>query len=155
MSRADRISGFFWLFFAILVCIESYRLGLGNLHQPGPGFLFFYASIALGLMSLVVLIRAWMDKKAAETKLTIFGGQNVSKIVLVLISVFLYAIFMETVGFILVTLLLFIFLLGFIEKKKWWYTLFVSVVVTVIAYLIFEVWLKSQLPRGFLGFLRF
>ena len=155
MSRADRISGFFWLFFAILVCIESKRLGLGTLHQPGPGFLFFYASIALGLMSLVVLIRAWMDKEAAETKLTIFGGQNVSKIVLVLISVFLYAIFMETVGFILVTLLLFIFLLGFIEKKKWWYTLFVSVVVTVIAYLIFEVWLKSQLPRGFLGFLRF
>jgi hypothetical protein len=31
----------------------------------------------------------------------------------------------------------------------------VSLVVTVIAYLIFEVWLKSQLPRGFLGFLRF
>jgi len=155
MSRADRISGIFWLLFAILVCIESYRLGLGTLHQPGPGFLFFWASIALGIMDLVVLIRAWMDKKAAETKLTIFGGQNVLKIILVLISVFLYAIFMETVGFILVTLLLFIFLLGFIEKKKWWFTLFVSVVVTVIAYLIFEVWLKSQLPRGLLDFLRF
>ena len=155
MSRADRISGIFWLLFAIFVCIESYRLGLGTLHQPGPGFLFFWASIALGIMDLVVLIRAWMDKKAAETKLTIFGGQNVLKIILVLISVFLYAIFMETVGFILVTLLLFIFLLGFIEKKKWWFTLFVSVVVTVIAYLIFEVWLKSQLPRGLLDFLRF
>ena len=155
MSRADRISGIFWLLFAIFVCIESYRLGLGTLHQPGPGFLFFWASIALGIMDLVVLIRAWMDKKAAETKLTIFGGQNVLKIILVLISVFLYAIFMETVGFILVTLLLFIFLLGFIEKKKWWFTLFVSVVVTVIAYFIFEVWLKSQLPRGLLDFLRF
>jgi putative effector of murein hydrolase len=72
-----------------------------------------------------------------------------------LLSLFLYAILMETLGFILVTLLLFIFLLGIIEKKKWWFTVFVSVVVTVIAYLIFEIWLKSQLPKGLLGFLRF
>jgi putative tricarboxylic transport membrane protein len=155
MGRADRISGIFWLLFAIFVNIESYRLGLGTLHRPGPGFLFFWASIALGLMSLVILIRAWSSKKAGEPEVSIFGKQNTLKILLVLISVFLYAIFMETVGFIPVTLLLFIFLLGIIEKKRWFLTVFVSIVVTVIAYLIFEVWLRSQLPKGFLGFLRF
>jgi putative tricarboxylic transport membrane protein len=155
MGRADRISGIFWLLFSALVIIESYRLGLGTLHQPGPGFLFFWASIALGIMALVVLIRAWISQKAGEPKISIFGTQNTRKIILVLISLFLYAILMETLGFILVTLLLFIFLLGIIEKKKWWFTVFVSVVVTVIAYLIFEIWLKSQLPKGLLGFLRF
>jgi putative tricarboxylic transport membrane protein len=155
MGRADRMSGVFWLFFAIFIGIESYRLGLGTLHQPGPGFLFFWTSIALGLMSLVILIQAWRSKKAGEPQVSIFGKQNTLKILLVLIAVFLYAIFMETVGFIPVTLLLFIYLLGVIEKKGWVFTVFVSVVVTVIAYLIFEVWLKSQLPKGFLGFLRF
>jgi putative tricarboxylic transport membrane protein len=155
MGRADRISGIFWLLFSALVIIESYRLGLGTLHQPGPGFLFFWTSIALGIMALVVLIRAWISQKAGEPKISIFGTQNTRKIILVLISLFLYAILMETLGFILVTLLLFIFLLGIIEKKKWWFTVFVSVVVTVIAYLIFEIWLKSQLPKGLLGFLRF
>jgi putative tricarboxylic transport membrane protein len=155
MGRADRMSGVFWLCFAIFISIESYRLGLGTLHRPGPGFLFFWTSIALGLMSIVILIRAWRSKKAGEAEASIFGRQNTLKIILVLISVFLYAIFMETVGFILITLLLFIFLLGIIEKKRWFFTLFVSVVVTVAAYLIFEIWLKSQLPKGFLGFLRF
>jgi hypothetical protein len=62
---------------------------------------------------------------------------------------------METLGFILVTLLLFIFLIGMIEKKRWLLTVFVSVVVTAISYLIFEIWLKSMLPEGLLGFLRF
>jgi putative tricarboxylic transport membrane protein len=155
MGRADRISGIFWLIFSALVIIESYRLGLGTLHQPGPGFLFFWASIALGSMALVVLIRAWISQKAGEPKISIFGTQNTRKIILVLISLFLYAILMETLGFILVTLLLFIFLMGIIEKKKLWFTVFVSLVVTVIAYLIFEIWLKSQLPKGLLGFLRF
>jgi putative tricarboxylic transport membrane protein len=155
MGRADRISGIFWLCFAILVTIESYRLGLGTLHKPGPGFLFFWTSIFLGIMALIVLIRAWVGKKTGEPEESIFGKQNTRKIIFVLISLFLYAIFMETVGFIPVTLLLFIFLLGMIEKKKWFFTAFVSIVVTVCAYLIFETWLKSQLPKGFLEFLRF
>ncbi len=155
MGRADRISSVFWLLFAIFVGIESKRLGLGTLHEPGPGFLFFGASLALGIMSLVVLIRAWMSKKTEGAQIAIFGGENIPKILLVLVSLFLYAFFMETLGFIVVTLLLLIFLLGIIEKKKWGYTIFVSTGVTVIAYLIFEIWLRSQLPRGLLGFFRF
>jgi len=155
MGRADRISAVFWLCFAVLVSIESYRLGLGTLHKPGPGFLFFWTSIFLGIMSLIVLIRAWVGKKTEESKESIFGKQNTRKIIFVLISLFLYAIFMETMGFIPVTLLLFIFLLGIIEKKRWFFTAFVSIVVTACAYLIFETWLKSQLPKGFLEFLRF
>ena len=155
MGRADRISAVFWLCFAVLVSIESYRLGLGTLHKPGPGFLFFWTSIFLGLLALVVLIRAWVGKKPGEPKESIFGKQNTRKIIFVLISLFLYAIFMETVGFIPVTLLLFIFLLGIIEKKRWYFTAFVSIVVTACAYLIFETWLKSQLPKGLLDFLRF
>ena len=155
MIRADRVSGIFWLCFAVLVIIQSYHLGLGTLHKPGPGFLFFWVNIVLAIMSLIVLIRAWASKKEEGPQPSIFGTQNVRKIILVMVSLFLYALLMEVIGFIPVTLLLFIYLLGIIEKKKWFYTIFVSVVVTVISYLIFETWLQSQLPKGLLGFLRF
>ncbi len=155
MIRADRVSGIFWLCFAVLVIIQSYHLGLGSLHKPGPGFLFFWVNIVLAIMSLIVLIRAWVGKKEEGLQLTIFGSQNVSKIIFVMISLFLYALLMEIIGFIPVTLLLFIYLLRFIEKKRWFYTIFVSIVVTAISYLIFETWLQSQLPKGLLEFLRF
>jgi len=155
MGRADRISGIFWLCFALLFIVQSYRLGLGTLHRPGPGFLYFWVNVVLGVMSLVVLIRAWVGKKTEGPPSPIFGGQNVRKIIFVLLSLFLYVILMETLGFILVTLLLFFFLLGIIEKKRWLSTAFVSVLVTAISYLIFEIWLQSMLPRGLLGFLRF
>ena len=155
MGRADRISGGFWLFFSVLVSIESYRLGLGTLHQPGPGFLFFWTSVGVGILSIVVLIRAWATVKAGKPEGPIFAKNNLLKIILVLLSLFLYALFMETLGFIPVTLLLFIFLLGMIEKKGWWFSALVSLVVTGIAYLIFQKWLQSQLPEGLLGLLRF
>jgi putative tricarboxylic transport membrane protein len=155
MGKADRISGVFWLVFGLFICIESYRLGLGTLHKPGPGFLYFWTSIFLIILSIVVLIQTWRSMGTGEPGASIFGKENLQKIVLVLISLFLYAIFMETVGFIPITLLLFVYLLGIIEKKRWFYTILVSVAVTVAAYLIFETWLQSQLPKGLLGFLRF
>ena len=72
-----------------------------------------------------------------------------------LLSAFLYAILMEKIGFIPVTLMFFLIVLGLIEKKSWVYTILVSLAVTVAAYLLFEVWLKSQLPKGLLESLRF
>jgi putative tricarboxylic transport membrane protein len=155
MSRADRISGIFWLLFSAFISIDSYRMGLGTLHQPGPGFLFFWTAVVMGILSIVIFVRAWVGKNAEGPESSIFGKENVLKIIFVLLSLFLYAFFMETLGFIPVTLLLFIFLLRMIEKKRLGFTIFVSVVVTGISYLIFEIWLKSQLPKGLLEFLRF
>ena len=152
MKRADRVSGIFWFLFSVFVSIESYRLGLGTLHQPGPGFLSFWTSVAMGIISIGVLARAWTPMEAGERKSPIFGKENLLKIAFVLLSLFLYAFFMEVLGFIPVTLLLFIFLLGMIERKRWRLTIFVSIVVTGISYLLFEVWLKAQLPKGLLGF---
>ena len=62
---------------------------------------------------------------------------------------------MEWLGFIIVTLLLFLFIIGVVEKKKWIFAVAVSVAVTLFAYLVFEVALQSQLPKGLLGLLRF
>jgi len=155
MNKADRICGIFWLVFAVLVSIESYRLGLGTLYHPGPGFVFFWAAIVLGIMSLVILIQAWGSKNSEESGIHYLGKLSIRKIILVLISVFLYALLMEKLGFIPITLLLFIFLLGIVERKGWFFTISTSIVVTALAYLLFETWLKSQLPKGVLEFLRF
>jgi putative tricarboxylic transport membrane protein len=156
MSKADKISGLFWLFFGILVSVESARLGLGTLHRPGPGFLFFYTGIFVSIISLIILTRAFLTKKMEGVRENIFGAsRNIWKAIYVLIAIFLYALLMEPLGFIPVTLLLFLFILGILERKRWIVAALTSLAVTVSAYLIFETALQSQLPKGILGFLRF
>ena len=152
MARADLISGFFWLIFGCVFGIESYRLGLGSLRHPGPGFLFFWVSVFLVALSLAVLIQVRRKRKAETSPRE--GAKRISfkKIILVLLSVFVYALFMEKAGFILLTFLLFAFLLGVVERKGWVFTILTSAAVTLSAYLIFEVWLKTQLPMGVLKF---
>ncbi|MEI9479995.1 MAG: tripartite tricarboxylate transporter TctB family protein [Deltaproteobacteria bacterium] len=155
MGRADRISGLFWFLFSVFVSFESYRLGLGILNQPGPGFFFFWTGIAVAMLSLVVILRSFGTQAPEEEKEAPTGKRTATKVILVLVALFLYAVLMEWLGFLIVTLLLFIFLLGVIEKKKWWFAILVSLTVTALSYLLFEVGLQSQLPKGILEFLRF
>jgi len=155
MRKADRISGIFWLFFALVAIIKSYRLGLGNLLQPGPGFLFFWAGIFLGIMSLVIIAGTFRRNQREAPEQPIFGNISFRKIILVLIAVFLYALLLENLGFIVVTMLFFIFVLGVVEGKGWPFTILSSITVTVVAYLAFQVWLQVQMPLGILGFIRF
>ena len=155
MGKADKISGLFWLLFSLFVSYESYRLGLGSVHQPGPGFFFFWTGIAVAMLSVVVILRSFGTQAPEKEKEAPTGKRTATKVIFVLVALFLYALTMEWLGFLIVTLLLFIFLLGVIEKKKWWFAILVSLAVTVLAYLLFEVGLQSQLPKGFLDFLRF
>ena len=155
MRKADRISGFFWLIFAVITIIKSYRLGLGKVAEPGPGFLFFWSGIVLCIMSLVILFGTFDRKKAGEPDKPIFGEISFKKIIFVSMAVFLYALLIEKLGFILVTILLFVFILGVVEKKGWLFTILSSSIVTSAAYLVFKTWLETQLPTGILGFLRF
>jgi putative tricarboxylic transport membrane protein len=155
MGKADRISGFFWLIFCVFMSYQSYKLGMGTLRQPGQGFLFFWTGVVVALLSMTVMLRSFRKLSPDEAKEFIFVKWNVTKIVLVLVSLFLYALLLERLGFLIVTLFLFIFLLGVIEKKRWSFAVLVSLIVTAMSYLVFEVGLQSQLPKGFLEFLRF
>ncbi len=155
MGKSDRVSGSFWFLFCLFIIYESYKLGLGNLYQPGPGFLFFWAGIVVAILALIVVLKSFGAQPAEEVKEAPTGKRTATKVVLVLIALFLYAVLMEYLGFFIVTLLLFMFLLAVIEKKKWWFAALVSVAVTLFAYLVFETALQSQLPKGILEFLRF
>jgi putative tricarboxylic transport membrane protein len=155
MGKSDRVSGSFWFLFCLFIIYQSYKLGLGNLYQPGPGFLFFWTGIVVAIMALVVVVLSFRAQPAEEVKEAPTGKRAATKVILVLVSLFLYALLMEYLGFFIVTFLLFMFLLGVIEKKKWWFAVLVSAAVTLFAYLLFETALQSQLPKGILGSLRF
>jgi len=153
MAWTDRWSGFFWLFFGIFTSYESYRLGLGTVYEPGPGFLFFWTGIVVAILALVVVIKAFRAKLEQGPE-PLFTPASALKVVSVLLALFLYGAFIEQIGFIIATLMLFLFLLGVVEKKGWLYASLVSIAVTVLAYLVFETGLQSQLPKGLLEFLR-
>jgi len=66
MDKADRASGLFWLVFSLFVSYQSYKLGLGILHQPGPGFLFFWTGVVTAILSLIIIVMSLRNRPAEE-----------------------------------------------------------------------------------------
>jgi putative tricarboxylic transport membrane protein len=140
---------FFWIALAILVCYGATRLGLGTVTEPGSGFIFFWLGLVLVMLSLAAFAESLRGSEGIvqETR-----EMNWVKIALVLLSLLLYAFFLERLGFVLTTFLLLSFLLGWIEQANWIRSLVVSTAAALGSFAIFELWLKIRLPKGIFGF---
>lgn len=133
------------------VCYGGYDLELGTLHDPGSGFIFFWVGIIMVGLSLSIFIRAMRERaKAGEVKL-LWSGAQWKKVIYVLVALFLYAYAFIALGFILSTALLLIFLFKAVEPQRWSVAIMGAVLSTLTAYAVFQLWLGSQLPKGFLG----
>jgi len=154
MNRQDQISSFVWFFIGLLIVVGSVTsLKIGTVSDPGAGFCPLLAGILLTGFSLVIFLMATFEKISEKNNLRqLWAGLNWPKIVYTMIALLSYALLLETAGFLLVTLLLFVFLLRKIEPQKWKLVVGLSVIASVGAYLIFDRLLQIQLPRGVLGF---
>jgi putative tricarboxylic transport membrane protein len=148
----DIISSIFWMIIGIGVCYGGYDLELGTLHDPGSGFIFFWVGVIMIGLSVSILIRA--IKEAAipgELKKVLWTEIRWWKIVSILLSLVLYAIVFTPLGFVLSTFLLLIFLFKAVEPQSWLKAVLGAVFSTLTVYVVFQLWLGSQLPKGFLG----
>jgi len=142
------IVNIFLFLFAVFFAIGAYRLGLGSLTQPGPGFIIFFASIVL----LLFCVYGFLSSKGDPPARLAFSGKGLKRVLLVLISLFLYAKFMPTVGYLLSTFVLTLFLLflnGIIIYKAF----ALSVLTSLASWYAFSR-LGSELPEGLISFLR-
>lgn len=142
----ELIGSLFWLGIAIFATVQGFALGLGNVHRPGPGFFPFWGGIVLGLLTLALLIRA-----LGAVERPSLSGIRWWMLVLVVAALLGYLVFLESLGFVLVSFL-FLFLLFRLEYGGWLRSAMCSLLATAGAWVLFGYWLKTQLPRGPWGF---
>lgn len=151
MKKYDIYSGIFLAVISIGTCILSYRLGLGEIHSPGPGLIPFGVAGVLFFMSVGLIIRCIMEGVKRPFEGQAFKGISWERTILVLIGLFGFGIGFNSLGFSICIFLLIVFLLSVVGRQNWWLTILTSVLTVVISYLIFIVWLKVPFPRGLLG----
>lgn len=149
MRKLDRYSSLFFLIFSIVISYYSYRLEVGILSDPGPGFIFFYSSIFVGIMSLSIFISSFRNNN--YRKAIRFENFNWIKVALVLAYILMYAIFLEKLGFFITTFLLIALLLGTIELKRLYVVILIALGASLVTYSVFELWLRIRLPKGIFG----
>lgn len=151
MKNLDQASSLFWLLVSIAVLVESIRLGIGKVQNPGMGFMTFGASGILGILSLALFIRASLSREEREAK-PLFGGGLWKRVLFVLLVLSVYSVAMPTLGYLLSTFILMTLLFWVLERRKVWLVFMASFLSTLITYFVFSKWLNCQFPDGLFGF---
>lgn len=105
MVNRDAGSSLFWLGVALLICLGSLRLSLGNIRQPGPGFFSFMGGALLAGLSVLLFLYSFKkgpEKKEASFRPTPIAARHM---IWTLLALLLYVVGMKYVGFFFGTIL--------------------------------------------------
>jgi putative tricarboxylic transport membrane protein len=151
MRRVAFYCNLFWLVFALLTCIESYRLKLGVVTKPGPGFFPFGAAFLILILSLIALFQL-IGKKDTPEKAMREEPFRWWNIVIILATIPAYALSLEKIGFLINTFLFISILLKVVEPQTWKTSILWGLITSIAANLVFNVLFQAQIPSGILGF---
>ncbi len=152
MRNTDQSSSLFWLVVAIGIVFLSLKYGVGTFHEPGPGFITFFAGLILIVLSLALFLSNFRDQADRNSLSSLWAGLESGKVLYVLLLLVAYVLFLKPVGFLIGTFLLLVLLFRVKGSYRLKTILLMSLLATAGSYLIFEIWLKAQFPKGVFGF---
>jgi putative tricarboxylic transport membrane protein len=151
-ERKEQLASLLLIVFSAGICLMTSQLGIGSLHKPGSGFFPFWGAAVLGLLSLANFLVATRERRRAVEKIkSREEGIRWKNLFLTFSFLLVYPFLLDTLGFLLSTFLFFFLLLRFIEPRRWPVVLGLSASVAILAFLIFQYWLRMQFPSGIFG----
>jgi putative tricarboxylic transport membrane protein len=149
MKNIDIISGAILFFFGLGIFLKSLTYPIGSLKQPDGGMFPLLASIILILLSAILILQAFL-KKAEEgfSKPFFLGKEAPKRIFWGFLALVGFRCLFPVIGFACSTFLLIFFLAKFLGNYSWKVSLVFSILTALIAYYLFQVWLKIPMPKS-------
>ena len=150
MGRSGVISALTLLVLALAALLEAGKLPFGTFSSPQPGFFPLILAIFLAFFSVVLLAQE-IPQTDKETGALLGGVALWKRIVLAIGALVAFGLLFETIGYLLTTFLLIVFLLRAVERQKWWLVVVVAFCTSLVIYLLFGLLLNTPLPAGILS----
>jgi putative tricarboxylic transport membrane protein len=150
MEKYHIFPALFWIGLSLFVMVFSYRLGLEGFHHPGPGLMPFLLGLLLLPLSLYLLMGSLLKKREGdETGKGGEGQTDYGKIGLVLLALFVYALLLERLGFLITTSVFLLILFRSMGNR--WITVLVASVLTVLTTYFVFTFFGVRFPTGIFG----
>jgi len=150
MRKKDYISGGFLFIVSIVLFIQTRDLTAWESVGPSEGFFPLALSIFLGVLSLIIIMQAWMQKRKPLGTLKILGPQE-GKFILYIVSFIGFGLLFMKVGYSITLAAFILFVLRIVEKQSWKLTIIAAVISIVVSHVLFSTFLSVPLPEGILS----
>lgn len=150
MRKINIYTSVFIMIIALAICMGSLQLSIYTRRGPGPGFMGFGTGGILFLLSLHLFLKSLFSRNEGGAKDPYPKNMKITS--LILSALIFYALFLERLGFILDSFLVFSFLFAISRTMKWYVSIACSLSLALGSYVLFAVFLGIGLPRGVLNF---
>lgn len=151
MSNADGVSGLVLFGLGSFIAVEAWRLDVGTLAEPGPGFFPFWAGVLLALFAAAVVAAAWTRPPGAVLRVGL-GDLWHHRIAVCIVALVAYGALLRWVGFGLCTFGLLLGLSRLDARTSWRASVLIAGLGAAGFYLVFVRFLGVSFPRGAVGF---
>lgn len=146
MKKSQLYLAAFWVALGLFVCLYTYRLGLGQVTNPGPGLYPFcvgvvFLALACGILAQTLFKTVRQEKEKDEQ------SPDLRKVVIAVIVLFAYAFLLEALGYLLVTFVVLAVLFRLGGYNKVTPIVGYSLATVIVSYLLFT-YLGVQFPPG-------
>jgi len=124
--------------------IESAKLPLGTVRNPGQGFFPWWTSVVIVLLAIVLLAQVLTSRSSTSPH----TPGRIAKVTALLLVLAAYTFLLDFLGYLICTFLLVLFMLRATDPQRWTVALSMAVLTAVGSYVVFAIWLSVPLPRG-------
>lgn len=154
MNRIEAAAGAVVLAIGIALLVAASRFSFLTQGIPGPGFLPLLISVGIVASGVVLIASAFKRDQAPERKPILWppfaGWLRVGGMLAAMAASFLL---LETLGFLLVTVIFMAALVYGLGERSWRILATVPLLSAIALYVVFAVWLRVPLPKGIITFL--
>lgn len=147
MLTTDRAGGAALVLLALVVLLESRKLPLGTLHNPGPAYMPVALAFLLGLLGVLLVVWGGVGMRLAAV-----GWREWRHAVAILGACGFAALALEHLGYRVTMAITLAFLIGVVERKSIVSTAAFALALAFGSYFLFDTLLRVPLPRGPFGF---
>jgi hypothetical protein len=154
-KKRDAAAAVCWITLGCMISIWSASFPFGKSERPGPAIFPLGTGLILISLGLVLFfqVRKRDEEKNEEKHVPLIPhGAAFRRVAFSLGGMLLSAVLIDHLGFLLTFFCLILFLVRAVQPQEWEKDTFYAVIFTLAAYLLFQVLLKTTLPKGFLGF---
>ncbi|MCL2670292.1 MAG: tripartite tricarboxylate transporter TctB family protein [Syntrophaceae bacterium] len=154
-SRLEKIAFFLIVVVSVAIMFISTSYGIGSLAKPEPGMYPFVVGLFILPFSLILFIGSLRAGKGEEKKKEAEADgldlRQIGIFALFMGCCAFWILAMPWLGYPLVTFIVAFLLSKIIKLEGWVRPLLLAGGIALFVYLLFDVWLYLDLPRGFWG----
>lgn len=149
LNNSELWGGLVGLALGIFVIWAGLKLKIGNINDPGSGFVLFYTGLLMCVFAFTIIVSAVTE--GGPTVASLWAGTRWTKPLVVIVCLAAFAFLFEPLGFLLGSIPLLLLLLRVIDPVRWTLAIPIALLVPLGVWWVLKRALLIQLPSGIFG----